>query len=348
MKPLPSRFLTGLSIIGLLFPLTSFAASPQQILTRVFKAETGRLDPAYVSAEVKLDFLTHQRGKTDEKNAFHVSFWTRALPATPKKDNEGGISLDGLSLAPDALTNPPPFILDRPVSIRWKSMEAKTYLQVEQLPQSLLDMVKTLGVNPDPLLGQWISTSLKEAQNLTGSLSDSSSLNPRSLLMLTDDLKELEKQPPLRATMIERRSTDDQGHTILRIRAKVNPAFIEAMRRLEAKDLNRRDRDYYKQLASLNKKYAEMQRLLRQLFITVTVDDTASVLKQIEMEGTFKKTEKGITNTYHLFVVARSKSDNGTPVIAPTDAITFEELFNKLKLPETPTSTEDVQILQAN
>jgi|GEM_PF-3661731 len=341
MKSFFFRSFAIVSLVSMTIPWTATAATNQQMLDQAFKNTLTSDTPLQTDVDVRFSMTTEMRGKKPESSWVHVTFRNRILDALR---SEGRASLENLRVVLPDEADAGVITLNQPVALQWKYADSKGFLQLENLPQNIIDWAKNgTGVDIAPAIKQWVMLDTSQAKEFSSGLPSSSSLNPSDLWSLPSTLSQLKKHSVIKVVRVEKRWTNADGHDMIRFRTRLNPSFIEALRQFQVKQVDRGWSDWQTQVTDINKSFAEVQKVARQTDMAINVDQTANWVERIESNGKFSKKEKMKTLGFHGIVTINFRPDSGTVIELPQDAITFEELGKRLQ-PEKASLPHSEQI----
>jgi len=336
--PMPLRRLLAGGLLPLILgmPLPSAAAtvSPQNALNAAMLNEwTNQAMRSDVSVRVGVKQTAYKKTDPAGSASLAMHFQTRVVPKSGSLtgDQEGRISIDSLS-ADEALSDGMPVNLDGPLSFQWKLVDHTAYFQVEQIPQSVLELAQSLTeTDYSVLLGRWIKMDLDE----NGSALESDLLKPDNARVQA--IKALAmKAPPLLVTRVETKTKDASGHDLWRMRLRVNPTFLTGMYNLAYKEIPKSPAsERAAEIKSLNTSYASIKTFLARTGLVAVVDVTNRQLTRMELGGSYPSPVKDCTYNAKLQEICRTTGtrtitvavginilkDDGSAVIPPADAL---------------------------
>jgi hypothetical protein len=346
--PFFKRFAPFFLIFSFAVPATAFAATPQQILNTAV-ASLDASGPLRLDTEVTLNVMEKTVrapiSVTEGVMKFFVS--QRRLPVTEGRcDSEGRFEIRQI----DVKDGDMPFMLDAPIAIQWKIVACKLYVRLESVPPSIIGVLKDLEVDVTPVVGQWASIDMptEDLPTMLGD-TDAAALSP-----FMRALEGITSKDVLRVVRVEKRETRPDGHVISRFRVRVNPLLVSRLQAAAIKDVSRTDPDRRSKINAIYKDFAKIRRTIANLHMVAIVDETAGTMQRMEFGIVVKQPKKTCTwnstftrqtcrtTSNQTFRIAAGQSylpDSGAPVIAPTDAIPFETLMERLNPPEPVEAT---------
>lgn len=184
------------------------------------------------------------------------------------------------------------------VNVDWKMIGTMLYFRFGQAPSFI----------PESYIGTWIGM---EASKLPTEV-------------ISNDLPQniagqsaIRKLPIFQVLRIEKKLTNAAGDNIQRLRVRINPTVINAVRLSEIKALPR-DKNYYKNLSALNKRYAKLRVNLAKLFMAINLNVTKNRVERMEIGGTIDKNKIAVG-------INLSSAENG-PIFVPFNWKTLEEM----------------------
>jgi hypothetical protein len=329
-----------------LLPVAVSAATPQESLDAAMRRNTNEAVRMEGSLTLTISERPYVRGGESTSGTVRFRINQRALPMVDgRQDAEGQFIIDSIRFSGASNNVPFPLEVSEPIVIGWKAVNKVVYLRVEQLPIAFVDFLRLQGGDPSAIVGKWISIDLTEAL----ALRRTSSVEPTDLPQL------LLNRSLLRVVRVEKREVRADGHTILRLRARVNYTTLYALQREEIRRVDRTQPGWYARVTEINKAYAELRRFFARVEFVAVVDETENRLQRLEIGGSFSEPQKTCTWNYTLRrSLCRTTSlltyrflggfsfapDAGNAVDIPAEAVTLEELFTLLIPPPVfPTST---------
>lgn len=345
------RFLGAglMSASAILLALPASAATPQQTLNQILASEQAK-GPQRMDMTMDVSFASRPYKVTEsrEEGLVKLRMSLRDLPAS--KSGEGRISLDKVTVTTKGYKQEPRTeSFDNPLAVQWKYADKKVYARLESVAQAIVDEMKKDEVDLSPYIGQWYMLDLAQFSELLkgglGELNQSTAPLDAVNKVKSNDLAAWKGKSVLLVTSVQKRTTDAEGHKILRLRVRVNPAFVNAMHQAEIKKIASNDPQRKTKIADVNKRYQEMRLSLSRLQMVVMVDETAKTLDRIEIGG--NQTEPIKTCTYNIKTgrdVCRTTGykttrvlagisimpDSGAAVEIPGSALSVNDLLNNL------------------
>jgi protein-disulfide isomerase len=350
--PLRRTLAAGLLPFLLGLPLPSAAAAPsaQNVLnTALLRQVNGQAQRTDVSLKVNVVQTAYKKTDPSGKADLSIHLQSRTVPraGAPVGDQEGKLSLDSLSIDP-SLTEDMPVTLDGPLSFQWKLVDKTAYFQISQVPPSLLEMAKDFGgMDYSVLVGRWMKFDLGDA-NPTVTMDEAKLASLKALAL---------KAPPLLVTRIESKTKDAQGHDLWRLRLRVNPTFLSGVYNLAYKELPKSPASARAAaLKQLNTEYANARLQISRTGMVAMVDVQTQKLVRYEIGGKYPTPVKSCTYNARLQQICTTtglrtvtialginlSSDDGSPVIAPADAL--DEAGIEALLGGSDLQTNDINI----
>lgn len=298
-----SRIGAGLVLsTGLLLPaMPTLAAtlSPQATLIQSLKASAQDRGPMSLDGRFKMTSVADYYRGADGKMEAQLRLVSRTTGgALASQQSEGQIVVEKLAMKdmPDAddLALPPS------MAFEMKYRSNQIFFRVKDVPAALL---AELPEELRPYVNTWLRIDLP--QDVQDQISEAARLSPdAALAQVTESLsgsmdaamaKKLLATPAIQVTGIERRFVVN-GHQMLRLKARINPAFVNLLQQAELK----RTDEMYKSWgataavraegrAAVNTRYADVKRVTNALRFAFEVDTADKALTRIEMGGTFAK-----------------------------------------------------------
>lgn len=350
MKPslLRSSVLT-LAAAGSLLPVSAFALTPQQALNAAIQS-AGQAVPLRAVGDMSIETTDRplSRAVPATTGSFKVSFLQRILSRIAgQEQGEGRFSVDGFRMSGGAGTDQ--VALDEPIAIQWKTVGTASYVRIEKLPAAIVEGLQQLDVDASKVVGRWIKIDKTELLNEVAPLLPTPVPAAADASNPFKDLK-IGNAPIFRVSRIEKKTTDADGHVIIRARIRLNPAVITALQRRETAGIAADDPDRRALLNDIATRYARIHRILATTQFVAEVDQTDGTLKRFETGGRYTEPQKSCEwNTRYGRSICRTTSyrtikflggvsflkDPGAAVEAPADAIDIKDLLESLK-PEEP------------
>lgn len=353
------RWFTALSLTALVLPLNAIAATPEQSLDKAVKAmET--TSSYKLDMEMKIDIGERVIGKPGNSMSGQIAIklGTRILD---KQNGEGSFSLERFSMKGVESGNEMSFTLDQPMAIEYRMTNSMFYFRLLQVPSTVTDFLKSnLEIDLTPIIGTWIGIESKngvtDLQNLPIIPTQAISAGfPQNITAQAA----IRKLPIFRVIGIEKNMKNNAGDDVTRLRVRINPSLISAVRFAEIKALPR-DKNYSKSLTALNKRYAELRSNLAHLFMAVNLNVTKGRVERMEVGGTIDEPVETCTysiglkrnicktasiRSYKISMGISLSPASPEPILVPFMWKTMEEI-QKLLMPPTPTTTIEDPLMQ--
>jgi hypothetical protein len=299
-----SRLGAGLVLAtGLLLPaapiLAASAVSPQATLVQSLTSLAQDRGPMAMDGRFKISSVAdYYRGKDGKLDA-QFRIVSRTTGGTLQtQQSEGQIVAEKLSTA--NLPDMDSFTLPSAMGFEWKYRSGQVFFRVKDVPA---DLVAQLPEELRPYVNSWLRADLP--QDVQEEIAAQTQLTPDAAIaqftqaitasMDAATAKKLLATPAIQVTGIERRFVVN-GHQMLRLKARINPAFVNLLQQAELK----RTDEMYKSWgasaavraegrAGVNTRYAEAKRVTNALRFAFEIDTTAKALTRIEMGGTVAK-----------------------------------------------------------
>lgn len=294
MKLIPR--LTAVSVlVGLAFPWTTLAATPQMALNaallRMADQKTGQIDmSASIQTEERPLTAAGQKSKADI--AFNVRMRTEA-GQNGKPESEGSFKLNRLVV--EASRPGESITLDGPFGLEWANKDNMAYLRLNSLPQALVNYTQDSGVDIRILEGAWIG--FETDRTILDELGLENLLSSNAFAkQAAQDKALLTRYPPIQVTRVERRWKTADGDSMLRLRARINPRLITAM---YSRDLAKINADYRakkvtaaqrtSKITDLNKQLVDTRRIVSGVGLAIHLNETDIRIERIEIGGSFNQ-----------------------------------------------------------
>lgn len=333
-----------------LTPGIALAATPQHSLNAALKS-VAEYTPLRVVGDTHIVVQEHPFTKRTPTETIKLHFTFSERMHSREKGSEqveGRLALDRIEAQGEG-AGPIPFELDKPIAVQWKQLGTTFYGRIEQVPQSLIDLLASAEIDAHTAIGQWIHLDTAEffahvKARLPLELMPTSTTSSMNSFVMKD-LKQLSQYPMLQVLRVERREKQPDGQSIVRLRARINPATIQLLQTMEKRNLPRDPAERRAQLQAIDKKYAEIRKLLNGMQMAIMVDETARTLKRIEIGGTQVKTDQTCAwNTRLKRSICRNtgrttityaigmtfQKDTGGAIERPTNSMSVMDLFQQL------------------
>jgi len=217
--------LSGLAAIGVMVAtaIPALAATPQQILDKSMVSinpDQGSNITGQLSVDVKEKRWVKSTTKTPENGTMTVKFEQRTLPKEfGMQNSEGRLTITNAQISDTDQT----VKLEQPIKAQWKMLLPTIYTRLEQVPDSIVGMLKTQDVDLTPYLGQWQRIDIP---NKLMAAKDQAS-NP--LQNATEDLnvlKQINDEHALIAGKTQKTWNNKQGQKMVRVVIAANKALL--------------------------------------------------------------------------------------------------------------------------
>ena len=327
-------------------PSTALAATPQQMLNAAI--QTNLAAPYRINGEVKIDVTEKPLARSERTKTTHVElrFDQRVQNDTKRSEAAEGKFVVAKVKTSGSSVEESDTELPAPITFEWKSVNGMTYLKIQELPAQITQQFSALGIDLSKIAGQWISYGGGQLRDEVVSkfpLMPDLPANPVADKEMTlKDILALTKISPIQILRTESKKTLPDGRTILRLRVRVNPAFVSEMLRLDRKKVALNDPERKTKLADLAKRYTKIRKFISKLHIAVELDATTSKITRLEFGGRMteptkdcewnddytKQTCKTVGyKTIQYAVGINILADRGDALIPPSDAIDFMALL---------------------
>ncbi|MCE9586037.1 hypothetical protein K8R04_01815 [Candidatus Uhrbacteria bacterium] len=352
------RWFAAASLTALVLPWSAIAATPEQSLDKAVKSMDS-ITSYRLDMDMKMDIGERVIGKSGSgiTGQIAVKLGTRVLD---KQNGEGRLSLERLSIKGVESGQEISFAIDQPMAIEWQMTGSMLYFRLAQVPAMVVEYLKTnMEVDLAPIIGVWIGMDAPNGVN------DLKNIPIFPTQVISRDLPQnitaqsaIRKLPMFRVIGVEKRMKNDAGDDLTRLRVRINPALINAVRLAEIKALPR-DKYYREDLAALNKRYVELRSNLNRLFMAMNLNVTKNRLERMEIGGTIEEpTEKCTYSTslkrnickvasvrmYKISIGVNMAPAGSEPVLPPSIWKTIEEIQKILMPPPTPQPVVDPMV----
>jgi len=353
---------TSLAVAAATFTCLAAVASPvsaasiSSLQSQLNKALVGLPDAPSLQVQAEATITANVKkmssGET-AKEAFHFTFATRKQPvAVAQANTEGRFVLDTFDTTFSANASPEvqrPLKLDGPIVLQWKTIGPAFYGRIEKMPDSVAGFLGILGLDPTKVIGQWVSVSKDDAKDTNlPSLPVTNITEKLPSLEELNQLNKLRTTPILLVRSIEKTWKDTDGHTMVRVRARVNPALVSGLLNLSIAQIKKDAPDYAAQVKKTKADFAKIQQAVAGMQVAVNVDQTNGYITRLEIGGTTTQPTQACTTsdagkeTCHTDTIVTVRyaigislmKDSGTVIAPPAGAIPFKDLF--AKPPEPP------------
>jgi hypothetical protein len=344
------------SIMGSMIPITTFAATSQQILNASLASLHAAPGISY-SGNIVLNMSQRSLRKdyVPEGGTITVSYTNRTVrTSTTTQDSEGYVSIDkiqstGTSKSADAAMIIALSALEQPaIRIHWKKAGTMLYIYIDPLPQPLLEILSAAGIDTTSITDRWINFDI-------GSLADMMSAQTKideTILMDPQALSAFVQ--PLRVRWTDKRFIDSSGDHIVRMRVGLNPLLITQAQNAELKKVDRSMPGWRKRITEIYARYAKLRRDLSRVAILVQINQDKGTLDRVEIGASFTESKKTCSMNYTTYknlcvtshmetsrvsIGINVKRNDGVPVIAPTTWITIQDLMQEIEAKMNATAT---------
>ncbi len=333
--------LLGGMVGTLLMPLSTFAATSQQLLDAGVKARfTQTLHAQNVAIDVDLQSTTKVLRKVDgaKNESMHARVTMTADTFARSEAYSDGIfvlrvpefKMDQGTGSPVSVKNPFTFemrVVDHVMYVRISDVSP---LLLAQLPESV-----SSGMDIRSLIGVWIKIDPKE---LGADLNDLKDLNPANSVTQQADLETVKKflagPSLLQVVSTEKRMKNAKGEEQVRLRVRLNPKFIDYALKLQA-DQQKKSYGYAPTAKELATQKADIQKMLKGLQMVVVVNTKTVTLDRMEASYTSN------TPVYRYVYTGNTskKYNNGNTKVVVKFGISLQALADRqVPMPEAPLS----------
>jgi hypothetical protein len=257
--------------VGTLLSLPVIAATmaPQPLLNAAIK-NAGGMNTHAIAGELMIHVTERSlRGGTPTMDAsVEGSADLRMVrPQNGIADTQGTLRLKKASF--NGLTT------DQPISVDWKqagdsvsanpSIDPMTGAFIAGQAQNIMDSVN---VEQLALLQDILSSTL-------GAPTDISAISPAAM--------RIAEAQPLTVRRVEKRYKTDDGVNMIRLRAGVNPAIVNAMQAAELAGLDRTAKDYWTKRAEVLARYRTLRAQLNSVFMAININADTQIIDRIEV-----------------------------------------------------------------
>lgn len=320
----------------LLSAIPALAATPQQILESNLKALDAK-GPTNISAEIKLNVTEKiwATTKTDGPQSTSATFRydQRSLGEAGNQNSEAKLTITQAEVKDKVQT----MKLDQPISMQWKVLMPKIYGQLEQVPESVLGALKTVGVDAAPYVGQWYKIEIPA--DLMGSLAQITAQSAQAEESLKA-MNDIAKQKLVKITYTEKRYKNAKGEQIVRVRIAPNFTYLATLRTAELKEAAKiTDRAARTaKVKQINTDYADMIKQLRAVSMVANINVTKQTTERVEFyvsktdpkkDCTYNSLGKEVCKTIGNTTVTihggvNLLAPNAMPIQEPANALTLD------------------------
>ncbi len=306
------KFLSLMTIVSL-FPMPVQAVTNQEIVEDALNRLDTEGSIMHMQARVRVserDLSGREESNGDV--AFEVKTKTRPTTDPLITDSDGRFTLSAFHLTSNELAPLGTFELDAPFVIEWVNRHPMRYIRLQQIPESVANFFTVFGVNILGIQKTWIGfdweeNTLGEALTLNESFS-----GINSILDVTDT--DGVEESSLLVGDVERIFRNAKGESITRYRAKMNPAYIQAMYQNRVENAVT---DFDRTMAETER--AEQMKLADSLGFAINYNTHTLRIERIEMGG--KITEP--RNDCHYVGAENVCAITGTTVTSYAVGITY-------------------------
>jgi len=338
--------LSGLAAIGVMIAtaIPALAATPQQILDKSLTAinpDQGSNVMGQLSVDVKEKRWIKSPTKTPQSGTMSVKFEQRTLPKEfGLQNSEGALTITSAEITDAQQT----MKLDQPIKAQWKTLLPAIYARLEQVPESVVSMLKAQDVDLTSYLGKWqridIPAKLTAAKDEAGAPLANATEN-------LNNFKQIANEHALRVGRTEKSWTDKQGNNMARIQILANRVLLyknytnDVKAVYKIKDRTQRNT----QLKSLRTEYNQTLKDMAKLKVTADMNLTKETIEaanvtfaqnDLKNECTWnarlnKDVCKNVGRTYVTVTGNLSfLPENHTPVAAPDTYSNLDAVNNFL------------------
>ncbi len=347
--PLFKTISVGVLAASLLTPLMTSAATTQQLLNDALMNFNGK-SALQVNADIAVNIHSQPvNSKTPATDGtVNMSLSERVVKTGNKDaDAEGRFVLNHLDISQNEF----PVQLTEPVSLQWKKVGTAAYVELEGVPQSLTDMMKSSGVDLQSLIGQWIRFDLNSAE-ITKMMPTSNAATTLEALPEFAQLKTMKN--PLQVLRVESMDHRANGDTVARLRVRVNPALLPIVQSITLKAIPANEPNRATKIADVKKMYQQVATFLKTTDMVVVVNETTKTVERIEIGmqqvqprrvcavgSTMNPSKCPIVShdTVKTAIGINFVPDLGAAIVAPAQTETPQEALAKLR--PAASSTED-------
>lgn len=300
-------------------PLSTFAATPQQILNNLPVQTTPKAQRLQGVLNLGVKSRENLKNAKTEEVKMSLSLDQRLVPnTTGSYDSEGRLALNKLE------SKELPFSFTEAFSIQWKWVNKRVYLMIDKIPTVVLDYARKNDVPLSDLMNRWFVLDASFMDSFEKLASSQNSLSPL-------DLQKLSKDRPFIAVRQEKTWKNPAGEQMVRIRARLNPSYISKMQAAETAKLDKKSPFYASELKELRARQAKIASTLRNMIFALEVNTTKNQLSRVEIAGAQTETQQDC--------VYNAKSKRDVCKLASTQYITYATGFSFL--PDTGVAIEE-------
>ena len=291
-------------------PLSSFAATPQQILNNLPIQTTPKAQRLQGVINLNVKSKDNVKNAKMEEVKMAISLDQRLVPnSNGSYDSEGRIALNKLE------SKELPFSFTEAFSVQWKWVNKRVYLMVDKIPAVVLEYAAKANVPLSDIMNRWFVLDASFLDSFEKLASNQKSLSPT-------ELQKLSKDRPFIAVRQEKAWKNAAGEQMVRIRARLNPTYITKMQAAEVAALDKKSPFYASELKDLRARQTKIAATLRNMIFALEVNTTKNQLARVEIAG--NQTESQQTCTYN----AKTKRD--VCKVASTQYVTYSTGFSFL------------------
>lgn len=335
------RSVWALAIVTAVSPLAALAATPQQIVDANLQ-RLSTTQPASISGELKLTVTDKPVAKNAASSNGSVSFHfnSRSVPgANVVPNTEGDISItsfesSGMGVSIPTLTNPG--------EIEWKSVDGTAYVRISEIANNISSFLSMAGINTEALVGTWLKLNPSDVpvcanQSLCAtSAIVSSKVNADAAAVV---------KSPLKVTRTEKKWKAENGDSMIRVRAIVNPTVLTNLRNYEIKNIGAKDTQRSAKLKEINTRYTEVRKASAGVEFALNINETDGTIERAEMGVTNRQPVKSCTTNKWKITTCKTISNVTTSMLTgmnfapgksdaiavPSASITMDDVMKLLK-----------------
>ncbi len=321
-----SKLISALAILSFL-PTQAFAATNQQVIEEALNRFDTEGSIMHMHANIRVSEQNSFGRETSGGDvAFEVKTKTRPTTDPAITDSDGRFTLSKFDLSSNEDGPFSTLELDAPFVIEWVNRYPMRYIRLQQVPQSVASFFNVFGVNILGIQKSWIGFEWEEDElgDAFGANESFSGIN--SLLDVTET-NGIEV-PSLAVGNIERSFRNAKGETITRYRAKMNPAYVEAVYQNK---IQMAESDFARRTAESERE--EQLRLADALGFAVNYNAVTKRIERIEMGGkvTEDRGNSGTTVTSYAVGITYFPDDQ-RPIHHPPGWRWFEDIADRLEM----------------
>ncbi|MBP7133652.1 thioredoxin domain-containing protein [Patescibacteria group bacterium] len=284
--------LLGGMVGTMLMPLTTFAATSQQLLDAGIKARfTQTLHAQNVAIDIDLQSTTKVLRKVDgaQNQSTHARVtMTADTFARSETYSDGIFVLRVPEFRMDQGTGSPVSVKN-PFTLELRMIDHVIYVRISDVSPLLLAQLPasvSAGFDIRSLIGTWIKIDPKE---LGADLTELKDLNPASSVTQQADLETIKKflagPSLLQVVSTEKRVKNAKGEQQVRLHVRLNPKFIDYAMKLQA-DEQKKTLGYAPTAKELATQKADLQKILKGLQMVAVMNIKTGALDRMEASYT--------------------------------------------------------------